>query len=82
MPADRDYKALGQFFAYEAGCKYDWLGVLLGWAGVESKARWFCSEFCWAALHAYGITPSVCKLCTPEQLYQALRRNGVLQGVA
>lgn len=41
------------FFANTRGCGYDWLGVLVGQAAsfsVQDKGRWFCSEWCAAAL--------------------------------
>lgn len=42
-----------QLLASEAGCGYDWVGILGSQilpAGLESRRRWFCSEFCAAAL--------------------------------
>lgn len=42
-----------QFFLDEAGCGYDWLGIVFcqvfhwGWG---SKNKWFCSEACMTAL--------------------------------
>lgn len=42
-----------QFFIDEAGCRYDWLGLVLtqvfGW-NWRSKTKWFCSEACATAL--------------------------------
>lgn len=72
--------AVLRFVRPEMGCKYDWSGVLLGWLGIQSKTRWFCSEFCAAALTAGGRL-GLKQLCTPEQLYQQLRKYEALQEV-
>ena len=46
----------------EIGSKYDWLGILLAQVfrfGRQHKERWFCSEFCTAALQQLGIATNV-----------------------
>ncbi|WCE09486.1 hypothetical protein [Pseudomonas sp. JBR1] len=38
-----------QLLEQEAGAGYDWLGILgtqILQAGIQSRSRWFCSEFC------------------------------------
>lgn len=38
-----------QLLEQEAGAAYDWLGILGSQilpAGIQSRSRWFCSEFC------------------------------------
>ena len=38
-----------QLLEQEAGAGYDWLGILGSQilpAGIQSRSRWFCSEFC------------------------------------
>ena len=70
-----NYLKLTDFIKVELGCKYDWLGVLMGWAGIQSKNRWYCSEFCTAALKAAGLDLKIRTLCTPEQLYKALKQH-------
>lgn len=54
IPASPEVEALvRQVFIAEAGCKYDWSGIIsaqiFGWA-YQTKSRWFCSEICAAAL--------------------------------
>ncbi|ALZ84712.1 hypothetical protein APT59_11090 [Pseudomonas oryzihabitans] len=42
-----------QLLEQEAGAGYDWLGILGSQilpAGIQSRSRWFCSEFCAHAL--------------------------------
>jgi len=42
-----------QLLEQEAGASYDWLGILGSQvlpAGIQSRSRWFCSEFCAQAL--------------------------------
>lgn len=55
------------------GCEYDFLGVLLGWAGVNSSYKWFCSEACLSALQSDGMLPGVnpCRV-SPAILYEML----------
>lgn len=49
---DADATKLIAFAQGEVGCKYDCLGVALGWTfGHTSKSRWYCSE-----LAAYMLT--------------------------
>ena len=46
----------------EQGCKYDWLGILFCQIfkfGRQHKDRWFCSEFCTAALQHAGLFTQV-----------------------
>ena len=42
-----------QLLEQEAGAGYDWLGILGSQilpAGIQSRSRWFCSEFCAQAM--------------------------------
>lgn len=63
----------------EAGCKYDWLGVVLGWTfGIRSKSRWWCSELTAYCLQQRGVTLDRSNPIwyTPGRLYRELKRKG------
>lgn len=60
----------------ELGCKYDWAGILFCQVfkfGRQHKDKWFCSEFCTAALQQAGWLQGVkpYQQC-PGKLYQLL----------
>lgn len=74
---DCDVAAVMKFIARELGSDYDWLGVarfVFPWLR-QSRSRWFCSEFCAAALQTggriWGATPHA---LSPVGLYRMLQQ--------
>lgn len=60
-----------QLLELEAGAGYDWLGVLGSQilpAGIQSRSRWFCSEFC-----AYVLDLEQPQRYSPGQLAETIQ---------
>lgn len=61
---DRRAGLVLSFFELTQGAKYDWTGAVIGrglGVRIESRSRWFCSEWCAAALgleKAWRFTPA------------------------
>ena len=59
LTAEQEYAMLA-WCTKQVNPKYDWLGVFLGWAGIQQSSRWFCSEICAEALMA----------CTDQKMFK------------
>lgn len=52
---------------------YDYLGTLLGWLGIHSKRKWFCSEVTARVLQESGVALDVDpETVSPYMLYEEL----------
>jgi hypothetical protein len=57
----------------EQNSGYDYLGILLGWLGIHSKRRWFCSEVTARVLQESGVALDVDpETVSPYMLYEEL----------
>ena len=71
-----DMDKFTKHFAKTNGAKYDWLGIVLSQflpLGIDSKKKWFCSEWCAKVLKdsGYAIGKKV-SWYSPKRLYEAL----------
>ena len=79
VPVDAGQEAhISKWCVSEMNCRYDWRGIFLSqilFLNREDPDKWFCSEFCAAALKVGGLLPGVVPhKMSPNGLYRKLTR--------
>ena len=76
-------KEIKAFLDSKVGSKYDWLGIFFSQffrTEIHSPDRWFCSEYCAAALKRSGVlnTTKPAQSVHPNRMKKILKNAGLL----